>query len=276
MDPSNKLWFIPRERLKVNKLNMADSQTGLTPRLSRESSRYDTLIPDYEARPDIYSRTYILLEWVGTGKRVLELGCSTGYMSRYMTQKRDCSVIGIEVDTTAAAQAGKFCREVLVRDLNRPDWVAGLANKAFDVVLMGDVLEHLIDPLDLLIQVRALLDSNATLVICLPNVVHWITRLKILFGRFDYEAGGTLDHTHLRFYTVKTAREMIETAGYRITKFHPAFGGSLSGHARPVWQWLARWFPGIFAIQLLYEAKPQDGRAQYKLLRAGDPERAHS
>ena len=235
---------------------MPANEANWAPRLSRESSRYNTVIPDYDRRPDVYSRTWILLEWVGTRKRVLELGCSTGYMSRYMTQKRDCSVTGIEVDAAAAAQAGEYCREILVRDLNRLGWTLGLPKRAFDVILMGDVLEHLVDPPQVLIQTRALLDSNASLVICLPNVVHWSTRLKILFGRFDYESIGTLDHTHLRFYTVKTAREMIESAGYRITKFHPAIGGRLSGHARPVWQTLARWFPGVFAFQLLYEAIP--------------------
>jgi 2-polyprenyl-3-methyl-5-hydroxy-6-metoxy-1,4-benzoquinol methylase len=227
-------------------------------RLSHDSSRYESVIPDYARQPDVYSRTWILLEWVGTGKRVLELGCSTGFISKYLTQKRGCSVVGIEVDKTAAAQASRFCQQVLVRDLNASDWMNGLPKEAFDVVLMGDVLEHLADPLGLLIQIRPLLRANTTLVISLPNIVHWITRLKILLGRFDYELSGTLDHTHLRFYTPKTAREMIEGAGYRITRFHPAFGGRLSRYARPVWQQLANWFPGLFALQLLYEARLQD------------------
>jgi 2-polyprenyl-3-methyl-5-hydroxy-6-metoxy-1,4-benzoquinol methylase len=183
-------------------------------------------------------------------------------MSQYMTQKRNCSVTGVEIDRAAAEQAAKFCREVLVRDLNRPDWISGLRKGKFDVVLMGDVLEHLVAPRELLVQIRELLDADATVVICLPNVVHWKTRLKILFGRFDYECAGTLDHTHLRFYTVKTARELIESAGYRITRFHPAFGGRLKR--------LARWFPGIFAIQLLYEAKPRDGTSPVQIVEGGE------
>jgi 2-polyprenyl-3-methyl-5-hydroxy-6-metoxy-1,4-benzoquinol methylase len=227
--------------------------------LSRGSSHYDFVIPDYEKHPDVYSRTWILLEWVGSGKRVLELGCSTGFMSQYMAQKRGCSVLGVEIDADAAEEARKFCREVLVRDLSRPDWIAGIPNGAFDVVLVGDVLEHMADPVGLLLQIRPLLDSNGSLVISLPNVVHWLTRLKILFGHFDYEPGGTLDHTHLRFYTPTTARKMIESSGYTIRKYHPAFGGRLSGHARPVWQRLANWFPGLFAFQVLFEADRQGG-----------------
>ena len=247
--------------MKMPNQDTTTRETARLPELSNESSRYLYIIPDYETHPDPYSRTRILLDWVGTGKRVLELGCSTGYMSQYIAQKRNCSVTGIEIDRAAAEQAVKFCREVMVRDLNCPDWISGLRKGQFDVVLMADVLEHLVLPRELLVQTRELLDADTTVVICLPNVVHWITRIKILFGRFDYENAGTLDHTHLRFYTVKTARELIESAGYRITRFHPVFGGSLSGYVRPFWQCLANWFPGIFAFQLLYEARPEDGRS---------------
>jgi hypothetical protein len=74
-------------------------------------------------------------------------------------------------------------------------------------------------------------------------------------GQFDYQPWGTFDHTHLRFFTLKTARELIESVGYRIIRFHPAFGGRMSGHARPMWQVLARTIPGLFAYQFLFEAR---------------------
>ncbi len=233
----------------------------MSPELSGDSSRYHYDLPDYQSHPDPYDRTWVLLKWVGEGKRVLELGCSTGYMSKHMAQKQNCFVTGIEVDGMAAKQAAQFCREVIIRDLNDPDRFTNLVQKNFDVVLMGDVLEHLADPQSVLVEIRELLDRNAKIVVCLPNVLHWITRLKMILGHFDYDSAGTLDHTHLRFYTVATSRRLIESAGYRITKFRAAFGGRLCGHARPVWQWLANSFPGLFAFQLLYEAEPlQEGK----------------
>jgi SAM-dependent methyltransferase len=239
-------------------VNRATSSAQSVP---RDAMRYHFVMPDYERHPDVYSRTWQLLEWVGTGKRVLELGCSTGFMTKYLTEKRACRVVAIEVDPEAAAQAGQWCGDVLVRSLDSADWATGLSPRAFDVVLLGDVLEHLVDPPRLLNELKPLLAADAKLVISLPNVVHWVTRLKLLFGRFDYEPGGTLDHTHLRFYTVPTARKLIENAGYRITRFHAAFGGRLTGHARPVWQALATHIPGLFAFQLLFEAKPNLGNA---------------
>lgn len=218
---------------------------------SRASARYEieTAIPE-----DPYDRNRILLEWIGEGKRVLEVGCSTGYMSRALAQ-RGCCVTGIEVDPVAAERARSYCRVVHVVDLNENGWIAPLPKRGFDVVLMGDVLEHLVDPAQALRQVESLLDKNGSLVISLPNLVHWITRLKILLGHFEYQPMGTLDHTHLRFFTKKTSRKLIESSGYRIVRFHPAIGGRMSGHGRPLWQWLAYLLPGLFAYQMLFDVK---------------------
>jgi 2-polyprenyl-3-methyl-5-hydroxy-6-metoxy-1,4-benzoquinol methylase len=225
---------------------------ALTVSHSKTSSRYDSgcLI-----RQDAYDRTWVLLKWIGTGKRVLEVGCSTGYMSRNLAQ-RNCSVTGLEVDPDAAKIAGSYCKEILIRDLNSADWMAGINERAFDIVLFGDVLEHLVDPATVLMKIRPLLDVDGSVVISLPNVVHWITRLNILLGQFDYQSTGTLDHTHLRFFTLKTAKTLIEDSGFQITSFHPAIGGRMSGYFRPAWQHLARLMPGVFAYQLLFEAKP--------------------
>jgi len=219
---------------------------------STESARY---APEH-ARLDKYSRNRILIEWVGTGKRVLEVGCSTGYMSQFM-KGRNCAVTGVEVDADAARYATDYCEEVHVLDLNSPEWITRFSEDRFEVVLLGDVLEHLVNPARVLSQTREILGPNGSLVISLPNIVHWETRVKVLLGRFNYQSCGTLDHTHLRFFTLKTAQELIESAGCRIVRFHPAIGGRMTGHLRPMWQMLAKMLPGLFAFQFLFEVKGQ-------------------
>ena len=218
---------------------------------STSSLRYE---PARLLAVDEYHRNWVLLEWVGSGKRVLEVGCSTGYMSQLMVERK-CVVTGIEVDSAAAELARAYCAAVHVLDLNEGNWVKTLPRRAFDVVVLGDVLEHLVDPGRVLRQIAEVLDDDGYLVISLPNVVHWITRLKILMGGFDYELSGTLDHTHLRFFTLKTARKLIENSGFKILRFRPAIGGRMAGHIRPIWQWLALWMPGLFGFQFLYQAK---------------------
>ena len=206
--------------------------------------------------PDRFNRTRLLLQWVGENKDVLELGCSTGFISRLLSEQ-GCRITGVENDRAAAARAAAFCTRVVQTDLDHPDWIGGLsASTSFDVILLGDVLEHLTAPDRVLCQLRPLLKQDGYLVISLPNVVHWITRVKIVSGHFNYQPIGTLDVTHLRFFTCRTARQLIEETGYRVLDFHPAIGGRMSGHFRPAWQFLARLMPSLFAYQLLFRAAP--------------------
>ncbi|HEV2116463.1 MAG TPA: class I SAM-dependent methyltransferase [Terriglobales bacterium] len=213
------------------------------------SARYEK----YE-HPDRFDRDVLLLRHVGSGKNVLELGCSTGYITRLLLQQ-NCVVTAIENDPDAAQKAAKTGAAVLTRDLNNADWSRDLKPE-FDVVLMGDVLEHLVNPYKVLLQARPLVCGGGYAVICLPNVAHWLIRLQIALGQFNYQPTGTLDATHLRFFTVHSARQLIEAAGYRLLKFDPVIGGRMSGHFRPAWQVLARLRPGLFAYQLLMSAAP--------------------
>ena len=105
-------------------------------------------------------------------------------------------------------------------------------------------------------EIAGVLDVAGSVVISLPNLVHFVTRARIALGQFNYTSTGTLDHTHLRFFTIKTARELIQSAGYRITRFHPAVGGGrLSDRVRFALKLSARFAPGLFAYQMLFEAK---------------------
>lgn len=216
------------------------------------SARYEKHEPE-----DRFHRNTLLLRHVGPGKNVLELGCSTGYITRGLLQQ-NCTVTALENDREAARIAADTGATVLSRDLNCAAWAEGL-KPDFDVVLMGDVLEHLLSPISVLRQVRPLLRRGGYAVICLPNVAHWVTRLQIAFGQFNYQPTGTLDATHLRFFTLSSARQMIEAAGFRLLRFDPIIGGRMSGHLRPAWQLLARLRPGLFAYQLLISARPDSG-----------------
>ncbi len=213
------------------------------------SERYENTGPMEQ-----YARTRYLLDWVGSGKRVLELGCSTGYMSRLLVRQQ-CRVVGIEQDASAAIRAREFCDRVIVADLNESHSLDDVGD-SFDVILIGDVLEHLIHPDRLMRNLGVLLNPGGCLVISLPNVVHWRTRFKILSGHFDYQSEGTLDCTHLRFFSLRSARALIETNGYRISEFRGSVSGRGPRQVRALFQLLANLFPGLFAYQLLFQAVP--------------------
>ncbi len=244
-------------------MSIATKARGSEPsEFSHASTRYEV---SSVIRKDRYDRTQTLLEWVGEGKSVLEVGCSTGYVSRLLTARK-CKVTGVEIDPAAAERARSYCHEVLVLDLNSPLWVGSFGGRTFDVVLLADVLEHLVDPWRALREISGLLDGTGSVVISLPNIAHFLTRARIALGQFNYTSTGTFDHTHLRFFTIATARELIESAGYRITRFHPAVGGgslrSPLRHLRLVLHSLARFAPGLFAYQMLFEAKAKSANRQ--------------
>ena len=120
---------------------------------------------------------------------------------------------GLEIDPQAAERAEAHARDVFVVDLDVDDYMAKLAGLAFDVVLLGDVLEHLRDPLKVLRSVSSLLAPGGYVVASVPNVAHVDVRLALLQGRFDYRPWGLLDQSHLRFFTLSSFSQLLERAG---------------------------------------------------------------
>jgi 2-polyprenyl-3-methyl-5-hydroxy-6-metoxy-1,4-benzoquinol methylase len=171
-------------------------------------------MPDYVAlNHDPYSGHQLLLQRCGNARLVLDVGCSAGVLARELVA-RGAVVDGIEADPVAAAEAANVCRTVLLGDVETLDIT--LERGAYDVILMADVIEHLKDPVSVLIKLRPFLRDAGLLLISTPNVANWSMRLRLLGGRWDYSDRGLLDSTHLRFFTRKTLLATCSQAGYRV------------------------------------------------------------
>jgi 2-polyprenyl-3-methyl-5-hydroxy-6-metoxy-1,4-benzoquinol methylase len=155
------------------------------------------------------------LELVGHGKRVLELGPAAGHVTRVLIN-RGCDVVAIEADPEAALSLENVA-ECIVGDLCDPSVIVKVAEDGdFDVVLAGDVLEHLPDPLAVLRACRQVLLPGGYVVISLPNIAHADIVLSLFAGRFNYNETGLLDRTHLRFFTSDTIDELLLQAGFQM------------------------------------------------------------
>ena len=86
----------------------------------------------------------LLLDAVPHGARVLDVGCAEGYLAARL-KERGCFVVGVEADAAAARKAEAACDAVVAGDVEDPA-VREELRERFDVVLFGDVLEHLRDP----------------------------------------------------------------------------------------------------------------------------------
>jgi 2-polyprenyl-3-methyl-5-hydroxy-6-metoxy-1,4-benzoquinol methylase len=143
--------------------------------------------------------------------RVLNVGCSGGRLAEAIRERGHhvtgidaIEVPGVRDRTDAFVQA----------DLSRgfPAEVGG----DFDIVVAGDIIEHLPRPTDTLREIRALLRPGGQLLLSVPNFGHWYPRARVAFGLFGYDRRGIQDETHLRFFTRRVLRRIVQRGGFDI------------------------------------------------------------
>ena len=229
-----------------------------------------TPMPRYVLKPDPHSSHSTILRWLGEGRgrRVLDVGAADGIVSRRLTE-RGWRVTGIEGDPALARAGAPYCERMLVANLNREIPEVG---GPYDAILYGDVLEHLIDPLRVLVHLGRALAPDGFVVISVPNIAHLYIRLLLLLGRFDYIERGILDSTHLRFFTARSLRALIADAGLAVERS--------SATPAPLYQvlpesWHRRWvaathtvnamlarsLPRLLGYQHIVLARPRAGAA---------------
>lgn len=155
----------------------------------------------------------------GTPARVLDVGCATGASGSFLAQRHGSQVTGVELDPDMAQVARERLHAVHVADLNKTSLAALLGGERFDLIVFGDVLEHLVDPWAALADARALLSEGGSIIASLPNVGHYSTLLSLLFmRRWPYRERGIHDRTHLRFFTRKNLLELYASAGLSVLR----------------------------------------------------------
>jgi methionine biosynthesis protein MetW len=148
-------------------------------------------------------------------RRVLDLGCSTGWLAEALKARGEVEVVGVEREPEYAREARARCDEVIEED------VEALAARArelgrFDCLVAADVLEHLVDPWSALEAYAALLEPGCRAIVSLPNVAHWTTYVALARGTWPRRAEGIHDATHLRWFTLDDAVALLEGAGLRV------------------------------------------------------------
>lgn len=224
--------------------------------LKSEDGEHDGYVPFRDAP---YRGHSLLIDAVlrrtRPGDRVFEGGVSSGYLARQIAAEGRI-VDGAEIDPVAAERAAQVCDRVLVGDLDQLD-VGELAGQ-YRAFLFGDTLEHLVDPVGLLRRLRPRLADDGAVVVSIPNIANWTIRLSLFAGRFDYADRGILDRTHLHFYTLKSAKGLLEEAGYRVDSVVaavPAPGVSSAWLGRLIHR-IGNLRPHVFAYTFIITAVP--------------------
>ena len=145
--------------------------------------------------------------------RVLDLGCAGGLLSAEL-RARGHLVVGVDGNPPPGTEDN--VDRLVVADLDAGLPADAVEEGPFDVVLAVDVLEHLRDPSRLLRELHDVSAPGAVLISSVPNIGHWYPRLRIGFGRFDYDRRGILDATHLRFFTWRSFAAMAARVGWQV------------------------------------------------------------
>lgn len=158
-----------------------------------------------------------VVRMVGARKRVLEVGCGPGSITKILVTENQCTVTGLERDGEAIKKALPFCERLFQADLNTEDWPTLLdGEEPFDVVVAADVLEHLYDPWTTLKRMVPLIGNDGYLVISLPHAGHAAVIACLINGNFEYRDWGLLDRTHIRFFCLKNIEDLFAQADLKI------------------------------------------------------------
>ena len=202
-----------------------------------------------------YGTHQVVLDRIRPGARLLDVGAAGGYLSELARDVRGARPLAIDVDPDSCADARERGIETLEGDVVELLDAGELDGRGpFDQILLADVLEHIPDPGPVLSRLTSLLGPGGSVVISLPNIAYIRARLRLLRGVWRYERTGIFDRTHLRFFTLATARELMEQHGLRVERMVPV-GPANYLLGRPGMH-VTRLRPQLLASQLVVEAVP--------------------
>ena len=176
-----------------------------------------TLRQDYDSKAMSYfeyERPEMLELVPENAVRILDVGCGSGRFGSLVKKRGHTEVWGIEPSEQALKQAQKVLDRAFCAEFQES---VALPKAFFDVVVFNDVLEHMPDPWAALTLARSLLTPNGMVLASIPSIRHFPTLWRLVVRKqWRYQAIGTLDKTHLRFFTCQTIEEMFRESGYDV------------------------------------------------------------
>ncbi len=155
---------------------------------------------------------------------MLDVGCSGGNTLCYLKENKIINEgVGIDfMEVAGSNQKNPLIDKFILTNVEKKD--IDLPKNYFDILLCADVLEHLIDPWDILEYLKTFCKKGAHIIISIPNLREYRALYKIFFkGDFQYQSSGILDKTHLRFFCKKNIKDIVTNAGLKIISIQPSF-----------------------------------------------------
>lgn len=180
---------------------------------------------DFELDLDTRNTMSLINGWIEEHSTVLEFGSANGRLTRYLHEKKHCSVTIVEIDEDSGKEAAEYAEESYVGpkqgDIGQYYWAK--TEKKYDSIIFADVLEHLSNPREVLLKCLSVLKDTGKILVSIPNVAHNSILIDLFNDKFIYDKTGLLDQTHIHFFTNTTFREMLKNTGLYIYRTEPIY-----------------------------------------------------
>ena len=190
----------------------------------------------------------------GQPLRILDVGCGPGHVAAVLRQQGH-HVTGVDI----AESDGVRKRTDAFHVANLENGLPAAVGSDFDVVIAADVIEHVARPESLINELASAMRPGGTIIASVPNFGHWYPRSRTAAGLFDYDQRGILDRTHLRFFTRRSFRRLLDNAGLTTQAERHAglpldvlgIGGPIGSSLASVDRLATRIWPTMFAYQFV-------------------------
>lgn len=191
---------------------------------------------------------------IKTDSSVLDVGCWNGSLGKALIKEKKCIVDGIDANKNGLTQARKSgYRNTYLKDLNNMSGL-DIEKEEYDYIIFADVLEHILHPEEILSYYSRFLKTSGSVIVSLPNIGFVLFRVKHLFGQFDYKEVGVMDKTHLKFYTLKTMKDLFLRTGFHVVRY-VAHNEVAPKHF--LLHSLKHVAPALFSLQFVFEIKKE-------------------
>ncbi|RZD19299.1 MAG: glycosyltransferase [Candidatus Acididesulfobacter diazotrophicus] len=182
----------------------------------------------------------IIADLISENSTVLDVGCSFGYLGKWLKKNKSCTVYGIDNNKEVLDFVKKegYYEDVYLINLDDITFFnAEIINsiytseierfnelpQIFDYIVVADVLEHLKTPQTSIVFFAEKLIIGSNLIISISNIANIDIIFNLIEGRFNYEEFGVLDNAHLRFFTKKSFAEWIESVDEYLKNINKEF-----------------------------------------------------
>lgn len=193
------------------------------------------------------------------GLKAMEIGAGYGETLYYLKETGQASeAVGVDIfeDIEGKSNYKPIDRFIFgnIEQVDFPEY-----HKHFDLILLPDVLEHLIEPGKVLAKVKAYLADDGQILVSMPNIRHYSAFKKIfLKGDFKYENSGIFDYTHMRFYCKKNMADLLVSSGFEIVYSESSIKGYKGRSFAKVFNMLTfGMFEEFLSVQYFFTAKKQ-------------------